>query len=233
MSIHKGHRERLRARFLADGLESFPPHNVLELILFYAIPRKDTNELAHSLLEHFGSFSAVLDAPVEELCKVKGISRGTAVLIKSFMPVARYYMASKGSKDLILDSAEKCGDYFLGCFAGLIEEKTMLLCLDSRCKMLACVPLAEGNLGTVGFSSRKLIEAVIEYSAAGVILAHNHPSGVALPSDSDIEATKSAAQFLRAVGVSLLDHIIIANDDYVSLAQSAEYREIFINQKNF
>ena len=233
MDIHAGHRNRLRKRFLSEGLDSFSEHNVLELILFYALPRIDTNEIAHALINHFGSFTAVLDAPLDEICKVKGVSYGTAVLIKSYMPVARYYMARKGSEDMVLDTAEKCGDYLLGCFAGLMEEKTMLLCLDSKCKLLGCATLAEGNIGNVGFSSRKLIETVIDYSASGVILAHNHPSGIALPSESDLEATKSAARFLRAVGVSLLDHIIIADDDYVSMAQSAEYRQIFEIQKNF
>lgn len=227
MGVHDGHRNRLRARFLAEGLESFQPHNVLELILFYALPRKDTNELAHALLNRFGSFNAVLDASVEELCKVNGINYGTAVLIKSYMPVARYYTACKGSDELILDTAEGCGDYLLQVFAGLKEERTYLLCLDSRCKFLSCVAVAEGDSCSVGFNSRRLVEEVINAGATCVVLAHNHPSGVALPSQSDIESTKLVARLLRGIGATLVDHIIVANDDYVSLAQSAEYNDIF------
>ena len=227
MGVHDGHRNRLRERFLQEGLDSFQPHNVLELILFYAIPRKDTNELAHALLDRFGTFSAVLDAPVEELCKVKGISYSSAVLIKSFMPVARYYTASKGNDEMILDSVEKCGDYLLSHFAGLLAEKTVLLCMDSRCKLLSCVDLAEGDICSVGLSSRRLAEAVINSGATCVVMAHNHPSGVAIPSRSDIEATHRAAELVKTIGATLADHIIVANDDYVSMLQSAEYSHIF------
>ncbi len=227
MGIHDGHRNRLRERFLKEGLDSFRAHNVLELILFYAIPRKDTNELAHALLERFGTFSGVLDASVEELCKVKGISYSAAVLIKSYMPVARYYTASKGSSDMILNTAEACGDYLMDCFAGLTEEKTMLLCMDARCKFLACTTVAEGDICSVGLSSRKLMEAVINSGATCVVLAHNHPSGVALPSDKDVEATIKVIDIMNTVGANLVDHIIVANDDYVSMSQSAKYKHFF------
>ena len=227
LSVHDGHRDRLRERFLKEGLDSFEMHNVLELILFYAIPRKDTNELAHNLLERFGTFSAVLDAPVEELCKVPGISMGTAVLLKSYMPVARYYTACKGSGEMVLNTVESCGDYLLKYFAGLTEERTVLLMMDGRCKFLSCATVAEGDICSVGLSSRKLMEAVIGAGATCVVMAHNHPSGVALPSDKDVDATIKVAQLLRTIGASLVDHIVVANDDYVSMAQSAEYREIF------
>ncbi|MBQ5810607.1 MAG: DNA repair protein RadC [Clostridia bacterium] len=227
MGLHDGHRDRLRNRFLENGLETFYPHNVLELILFYAIPRKDTNELAHNLLNRFGSFHAVLDAPIEELCKVPGIGYNTAVLLKTYLPVARYYAASKGSPDMILDSSELCGNFLLSNFIGLTEEKTLLLCMDNRCKFLACVNVADGDMNSVGVSTRKLVETVLKTGATCVVLAHNHPGGVAIPSPGDVESTKKVAVAMKSIGVSLLDHIIVANDDYVSMAQSAEFKGIF------
>lgn len=231
MGVHDGHRDRLRERFLNEGLESFEPHNVLELILFYCIPRKDTNETAHALIERFGTLHGVFDAPVEELCKVKGISYSGAVLLKTYMPVARYYTKTKGDNKMMLDSPEKCGDYIMGLFAGLIEERTVLLCMDNRCKLLATTVVAEGDICSVGISSRRVIEAVINSAATAVIIAHNHPGGVALPSFQDVAATKRLVSTLAGIGVSVLDHIIVANDDYVSMAQSAEFTDIFCSKE--
>ena len=227
MGVHDGHRNRLRERFLTEGLDSFEAHNVLELILFYAIPRKDTNELAHRLLKEFGTFAAVMDAPIEALCKVKGISYTTAVLLKTYMPVSRYYIADKGNFNMLFDSPEACGSYFLKYFAGLTEERTVALCMDGRCKFLACLNLAEGDTCSVTLSSRKLLEAVLPTGATCVVLAHNHPSGVAVPSDSDVDSTVNLVDALDSVGINLADHIVVANDDYVSMAQSAKFAHIF------
>jgi len=233
LGVHDGHRDRLRERFLAEGLDSFDSHNVLELILFYAIHRKDTNELAHRLLEEFGTFAAVLDAPVEALCKVKGVSYSTAVLLKTYMPVSRYYIADKGDFNMILDSPDSCGDYLMSYFAGLTEERTIALCLDSRCKFLACVTVAEGDTSSVGLSTRKLLEAVLPTGATCVVFAHNHPGGIAVPSDNDVLSTQYVAKALETVGIDLADHIIVANDDYVSMAQTAKHAHLFDKFKKF
>lgn len=227
MGIHDGHRRRLRERFLTEGLDGFEPHNVLELILFYCIPRKDTNEVAHELISRFGTLHGVFDAPVEELCKVPGISYNGAVLLKTFLPVARYYTKSKGDSENLLDTPDRCGNFAQELFSGMITERTILICMDNRCKLLSTVIVAEGDISSVGISSRRVLEAVINSGATSVIIAHNHPGGVALPSAQDILATRHIAATLSSIGVSLLDHIIVVSNDYVSMAQSSEFADIF------
>ena len=227
MGIHDGHRNRLRQRFLDEGLDNFQPHNVLELILFYCIPRKDTNEIAHRLIQKFGTIHGVFDAPVEELCRVPGITYNGAVLIKSFLPVARYYTKSKGDNNYLLDTPDICGHFAEDLFRGMTNERTVLICMDNRCKLLSTVTIAEGDISSVGVSPRKIMETVLATGATGVIIAHNHPGGVALPSPSDIVATRNIAAVLSGIGVRLLDHIIVVSNDHVSLAQSAEFADIF------
>lgn len=226
-NVHEGHRRRLKARFLQSGLEGFEPHNVLELILFYCVPQKDTNELAHDLINRFGSLNQVLDAPYEELLKVKGVGENTASLLKLLLPVGRYYAKNVDTQTLTLDTPDKVGEYLLGCFTGLTEERVALLSLDDVCNPLSLDFVSEGDISSAGLRFRTLIETVLRTKASAVILCHNHPGGIALPSPEDIESTRQVRDVLRSVGVALVDHFILAQDDFVSLAQSAKYKALF------
>ena len=220
MGIHDGHREKMRARFLATGLEGFADHEALELLLYYAIPRRDTNPLAHALIERYGSLRGVLTAPVEDLERVPGVGERAAVLIHL---VARMYERSRteeSSRPVILNSTEKAGEYLLHRLAGKAREEVYQLCLDRKGKLLACKRLTEGGGSWAELNVRRLVENVLLLSASAVILGHNHPSGVALPSQEDFTATEKVREALSAVGVTLLDHIIVADDDFVSMADS-------------
>ncbi len=220
MNPHKGHRERLRERFLAEGLDNFPEHNILELLLFYALPQKDTNPIAHALLTEFGSLAGVLDAPLEELCKVSGVGQNAAVLIKLLPPFWRRYQMSRTAGDDCLDTIEKAGAYLLPRFFGLKTEQVYVLCLDAKCKLLVCKKLFEGIVNAAQIHTRRVVELALACNASSVILAHNHLSGVALPSHDDRVTTLRLKEALESVGVFLADHIIVAEEDFVSMAQS-------------
>ena len=219
-SIHKDHRARMKKRFREYGLDSFTEIQVLELLLFYVIPRKDTNPIAHRLLQQFGSFAQVMDAPIEELEKVEGIGKEAALLLKLIPAVGKYYMVNYANQDIILDTLEKCGRYLQNYFIGSRVEKIYLLCLDAKCKVLCCREIGEGSVNSAGISTRKVVETALAAGASSVVLAHNHPSGIALPSAEDLQTTRRIAMALQSVDIPLVDHIIVADQDHVSLASS-------------
>lgn len=223
MSIHEGHRQRLKNRFREEGLDQFDEIQVLELLLFYAIPQKDTNPLAHQLLTRFGSLAQVLEATVEELEKVPGIGTNAATLLHLTMDLARYYMVNRTARSAVLTSTEKCGDYLLPYFLGRRNETVFLLCLDAKCKVLACKEVGEGSVNSASVPVRRIVEMALSLNATSVVLAHNHPSGLALPSGEDVQTTRRLATALDAVDITLADHIVVADDDYVSMAQSGLY----------
>lgn len=220
MSVHDGHRARMRERFLQEGLEHFTDIQVLELLLFYCISRRDTNPIAHALLEHFGSLSQVLEAPVEELSAVAGIGENAAVFLHLVTQVGRVYLTDRVSKMKVLPTLESCAQYMQPLFFGQKVEMVYLLCLDAKCKVLSCRKIAEGNVNVTGLSVRKIVETALSANASSVVLAHNHPGGFAIPSAEDVQTTRRVAAALRAVDVHFIDHIVVADDDYVSMIQS-------------
>ncbi len=219
MAVHDGHRQRMLSKFLEHGIETLHPHEILEILLYFAIPRRDTNPLGHALIENFGSLRAVFDAPYEELLKVDGIGPNAAALLKMVPPLLRAY-ASDDSEGQIIDSAESVGAYFLPRFIGREREIVLLLCLDNKNKAIACVQIAEGSVNSTAVSTRRIAEIALKYNASAVVLAHNHPNGVAIPSKDDVETTRNIMRFCRNFGLPLLDHVIVADNDYVSLAAS-------------
>ena len=220
MSVHDGHRQRLKQRFREEGLDHFTDIQVLEILLFYAIPRKDTNTIAHELLNKFGSLPQVLEAPEAELMKVSGISENVATLLHLVPAIGRYYLVNRAKMGIVLPTAESCASYMVPFFFGRKEEIAFLLCLDAKCKVLCCKEVGEGSVNSTALSVRKIVETALNANASSVVLAHNHPSGVALPSREDVATTKRVAVALNAVEIALVDHIIVADDDYVSMVQS-------------
>ena len=219
-NIHEGHRAKMRQRFLVSGLEGFADHEALELLLFYAIPRQDTNPIAHRLMERYGSLSAVLAAPIEDLKKVQGIGESAAILLKAAGQIGNKARMADAEQNRPLTSVEAVGAYLLDRFAGETHEIVYQLCLDRKGKLLACKRLSDGGAASATIDVRKVVENAILTSASTVILAHPHPSGVALPSDEDCAATTGVQRALGTIGVTLVDHIIVADDDFVSMAQS-------------
>ena len=223
MSIHDGHRQRLKERFLRDGLDGFTEIQILELLLFYAIPLKDTNPIAHNLLDKFGSLSRVLDAPVEKLTEVEGIKEHAATLIKLSKAIGRSYDISRSREKKILKSIDECGEYLASYFKDRKNETVFLLCLDAKMQVMGCVEIGEGSVNYASVPVRRVVEMALDLGATSVVVAHNHPSGIALPSGDDIQTTRRMAAAFSAVEIIMIDHLIFAGDedrDYVSLAQS-------------
>lgn len=223
-SIHKDHRKRLKNRFRQEGLDHFDELHVLELLLFFGIPQGDTNPLAHRLLNRFGSLSQVLEAPMEELEKEPGVGEHVSTLLALTRDISRYYMVNRSGPCLILKTTGDCGDYLVPYFVGRRDETVFLLCLDSKCKAICCKEVGRGSVNTASVSIRKIVETALAANATSVVLAHNHPSGFAYPSDEDVLTTRRVAVALDAVGILLADHIVVADDDYVSIVESGLYR---------
>lgn len=220
MAVHDGHRARLRRQFLEGGLDSFSDVQALELLLSFVIARKDVNPLAHELLDRFGSLAGVLDAPVGELMKVPGVGENTAVMLSVMPQLMRRYAIGKNKTGVILNTTTKAGSYLLPFFFGAKDEQVYLLCLDAKCKVLDCRRLFTGSVNTVGVSVRRIVEEALRRNATSVILAHNHTSGIALPSREDEETTNMVQAALEAVGIRLADHMVMVEDDFVSMADS-------------
>lgn len=216
---HAGHRERLRSRFIASGLDGFSEHEVLELLLCYAIPRRDVNDMAHALLGRFGSLAGVLDAPARELMSVEGIGEQAAVLIKLIPQLTRKYQLSGIScaGRPLLDSAEKAGELLIAHFQSMTEETALMLCLDRRCRLISMHTIGSGSEFCAVVSVKKAVELAVAEKAYGVILAHNHPNGVPLPSAEDTHATRRIGAAMKAVGIELSDHIIVTGNEFSSM----------------
>lgn len=225
MGIHDGHRARLRARYIEEGLAHFNEIDTLELLLFYAIPRRDTNELAHLLLQQFGSLDGVLGATTGDLCAVPGISENTAVLLHLFNDVARKCEISRQSIRIV-NSSQDAGTFLLPYFYGLRDETVYLLCLDAKGKVLDCRALFKGSANGVAIAIRKIVEVALSVNATSVIMAHNHPGGLALPSAEDRAATLRIRAALQNLDILLIDHIIVADRDFISMADSGLFESL-------
>lgn len=218
-NVHDGHRARVRKRFLQYGLDNFETHEALELLLFYCVPMKNTSILAHKLLDAFGSLSAVFDAPYDALCQF-GLTQTQATYLKLMPEITRLYIDDKhNSLNKVVDY-NTVGDSILRKFIGRENENVLLLLLDAKGKEVFCGIVSTGSLNDTSLPIRKIVDYSLRYNAKSAIIAHNHPSGLALPSRDDLEATVNIKNALDLIGVRLLDHFIVADNDYVSLAQS-------------
>lgn len=227
-SIHDGHRERLRQEIIKNGFnESTPDHKILEFLLFYCISRKDTNPLAHNLINHFGSFANVLDAPFEELAAFEGMGERSALLLKSIMPISRLYVNKKKNDNKYFKDIDAIGDFAVNQFLGITSERVGVISLDAKGKLLGFDFIAEGDVSSVSISAREVLSYLYRRNAVTAVLVHNHPSGFAVPSEIDSKITARLVSALREAGVYLIDHIIVGNDDFVSMSQSKKYSYIF------
>ena len=214
----RGHRNRVRERYLNTGLDAFQDYEALELLLFYAIPRKDTKSTAKNLIARFGSLPAVLDATVEELTEAD-LSPNAAILLKLVPDMNRYYAVKTDGAGQKVHSTSDAGKILCAMFRHEQTESVRLLCLNAGGKVLKLALLNEGDINAVHFSVRKIVETALSAKAVSVILAHNHPGGTLTPSREDLDATNSAKAALSTVGIQLLDHLIISGDGYCSLRE--------------
>lgn len=220
MYTKENHRKRVRDRFRTEGLDNFDPVHALELLLFYAIPQKDTKPLARELLNRYETFHGVLEAPMDDLLEMHGVSENIATFLKLALEIGRYYDTSRTRDIKILRNSTEYGEYLMGQFKGRSNERLYMLCLDAKCKLLCCKLLGEGDVVSINLPFRRVVEIALNVKATTVVLAHNHPSGVAIPSQEDVAVTMQLRQALKTMGIDLADHIIVADGEYVSMAQS-------------
>ena len=214
-----GHRERVRRRFLDEGLDGFKDYEALEMLLFYAVPRQDTKVIAKRLIDQFGSLQAVFHTPPERLMQEAGLTEATAALIAMLPQLARKIEEQQAQENARIRSTLDAGRDVIAMFRGRQDESVRILCLNASGKVVRRARIAEGDVNAVHFPIRKLVEEALACKAVSVILAHNHPGGTMAPSQEDLDATKAAKAALETVGIRLLDHLIVSGDNYCSLRE--------------
>lgn len=215
-NVHKNHRQRVYDRFRADGIESFADHEIIELLLFFTVPRKDVNPIAHRLIDEYGSLSGVLDADIKSLEKINGISQRSAIILKLIPSLLRRYNLDKIKPRTELNSTEKSCEYAMALMLGKSNETCYILCLDNRNHLIKAVFIKEGTQNELMLNPRDIVGAAIKHDASSVILVHNHPRGKLEPSFEDIDSTRKIALALGVINIPLLDHIIVSDTDTLS-----------------
>lgn len=218
----------MKSRFLNEGLANFADHEALELLLFYAIPQKDTNELAHILINEFGSLDGVFDAPFDALTSVKGVGENTASLIKLVGEIYPKYLDRKlNSEKTVIDSSQAAGELFMPLLMKEQSEVLMAAFLDSNLTVKNISVISRGDLNSTEVNLKRIISLAINCNAGSVIIAHNHPSGVAAPSNNDIEAVRIISSRLRGLSLHLCDSIIVAGNQYYSMTDNKKCKSFF------
>ena len=217
LNLHIQHRQRLKARFAKSGFSGFSDHEILELLLCYALPRKDTNQIGHALINRFGSLSRVFEADIGELCEVSGISEHSALLLKSVPELCRAYLTDKGKEVKAYGDYDDAGRYFVNRFVGVSDEEVYAAFLDNGYHMIECVKLSEGVVNASAVNIRKIASLALQRNAAFVMLAHNHPGGTVIPSGEDLNVTRAVAPALDILGVRLAEHYIVAGEQYIGI----------------
>ena len=221
--LHKGHRERMKKQFRENGLTSFNDHQILELLLFYAVPQKDTNELAHTILNAFGGkLSDVLDAPYSELVKIKGLGEHAATFLKLLPQAASYYMSTKQLRNdqCFAEGIDDICRYFEGIFMKTDNEEVRAAAVTSELRLIREKKIADGTICSVGFSIRALMNFAVECGCDRLIIAHNHPRGVFTASKNDMIATRDIVRHFRAFDIEIIDHIIVGQNGSQSMRSS-------------
>ncbi len=218
--MHEDHRARVRRRIEEYGLESLAEHEVLEYLLFFAIPRQDTNPIAHRLLARFHTLPNVLEASVKELCAVEGVGPSTARFLHMLAETDRYLDICRSKTLRKLSNAQEYAAYLIPQLRGMVRENMLMLALDERGRLLRTIWLEYGTVGAVEVSVAKVASEALSAGASAVVLAHNHPSGSPLPSQADVITTGEIMRALATLQIRVLDHIIVAGGEYTSMKET-------------
>ena len=225
-NVHAGHRRRMRKRFIGQGFQGMEQHEVLEMLLYYGIPRKDTNLTAHRLLDRYGSFAKVCDTPVDVLQRDFGLTEAAAVLIKMVPELARVYAETKFSKPYI--DKDTAVEVLRPKFIGATVEKVAIALSDANDRLILCDVVAEGSLSATESPVRKIVDLARRHNAKYVYLAHNHPSELCAPSRQDLETTRVISETLNSIGVMLVDHIVFTSTDHFSIRSYKHFAKVFV-----
>ena len=223
---HGGHRDRMRDRVLKEGPEGLAKHELLEMLLYGTIPQKDTNEIAHLLLEEFGSLSNLIEADPKELEKTAGIGRGSAIFLSLLHELIRRYDEERLEEKKALLSSKHTVAYCEALLKRCVTERFYAICLDSRNHVIHTAKIAEGTVLEAPVQPRLVTETVLRYPSVSVVICHNHPGGRARPSHDDVVLTAELKKILEALGIRLLDHIIIGEEGYYSFFEEEQLKNM-------
>jgi len=218
-NVHEGHRSRIRERYITEGLDNFSDHEIVELLLFYCIPKRDTNELAHRMVKEFGTLHDLLEADPRDIARRCKVSLNTATLISMVAPLSRRYLRQKWGNRPVLNSSTLAGNYAVSLFAGRVYECFFIICLDSQNRVNHAALVHEGTINEAPVYPRIIVETALRHKANSIILAHNHPGGSLKASTADIDVTRKICQAMKPIAISVVDHIIVAGDRYISFAE--------------
>lgn len=221
-SLHHNHRQRMRERFLEAGFAGFSQHQVLEMLLFYTYPRIDTNEMAHNLINTFGSISGVFDADVEDIVQKGKVTMNTAVLFKMLTQCQELYYTYHMNTEPY-DDTEKLKGLFMSAYAGVTHEEFRIACFDNSLRLMGgktrCI--SRGNVSSTPFELRKIVDEVVSAKCDYIAVAHNHPMASPDASSEDIFVTRKLNEFMRSIGVTVLDHIIVGSHGALSMKEAS------------
>ncbi|HIJ83149.1 MAG TPA: DNA repair protein RadC [Magnetococcales bacterium] len=223
--MHVGHRRRLLNRLVNEGIDSFHDHEIIELLLFFSIPRRDTNKIAHHLINRYGSLSNVLDADFALLKQEHGIGDNSAYLLSSLPSIFRRYSLDKLNKsNKPLNDPDSSLNFVQPILATRTEEVFLLLSLDNQCRVISSNIVSEGTVNEAFVYPRHVVKEALKVNASNVIFAHNHPSGKSTPSKADLKLTDRLIAIFHAMDIKVLDHIIVARDGCFSFAREGILR---------
>ncbi|MBQ6907299.1 MAG: DNA repair protein RadC [Clostridia bacterium] len=224
-TLHEKHRERLKEKFLEFGLDGLEDHELVELLLFYAVPRQNTNEIAHRLINEYGRISDILEADTENLMKIKGISKHSAVLFKLILASVNKYMNEQNDIANAMLTPQNIDKYIKNLFYGHTNEVAYALLLDKECVVKKVKKLSTGTVNAAPIYPREVVKLAVNEKYPYILLAHNHPNGNAMPSQNDLKITKTIELALNFVEVRLVDHVIVSGEKVISLAKNYKILE--------
>lgn len=222
--IHKNHRSRMKTSYLKSGFDSFSDIEKLEFILFYAISQKDTNPIAHRLLDEYKTFDKVLEAPIEKLKNIEGLGEHSAILLSLFLNVVNHYGKSKCNSQI--GSTSEAKNFAANLYKGVSVEQFYVVCLTTANKVLAYNKINSGTVSEVKIEMRHITSYAMSNNCERIIIIHNHPNGLAKPSDEDISFTASIALNCTMNNIELIDHIVVGQDKEFSFEESGMLKEL-------
>lgn len=231
-NIHAGHRARVRENVLKNGFEQLEDHRLLELLLFYSIPREDTNEIAHRLLNEFGSFTEIIKTNPKKLCEVLGVGRNSAIQIAAIGELFKRVIEEGAVKRTPYRTIEELVALVRSQYLNEKNEKLLFICFDSAMRLKKIESFTEGDSVRTSAELKTALSKILENDPTFVIMAHNHPEGPALPSNTDVGSTMTVSTTLRNLGINLADHIIINRTAYFSMREDSRYKNLFDTEIN-
>lgn len=232
--LHTGHRQRLKDKVRESGLKVLKDHEVLELLLTYTIPQKDTNPTGHKLLETFGNLAGVLNADYKDLKKVKGVGEETALFLSLYPQVFELYLQDKTKKDIFLRNTRECANFFRDNYTIQNSEVLYVVCLNSMSKFIKAFEIKGYSDSGISLDIKQIAEQISSKNIKNIVLYHTHPSGNVAPSDQDVFATREILQMCCLLNVNLCDHLIFNETEHYSFGSSGLLHKLYLDcEKQF